>query len=409
MKTKAETDTQSSGSLFGGILLISGCCIGAGMLGLPVLSAIAGFKPSIAMLLLSWVFMLSTGLLLLEVNLWFTEEVSIISMAGRTLGWIGKAIGWAGFLFLFYAIMVAYISGSGELFSGFVNSIAGYPLAPWIGSLVLTMVFTLFLYLGTRAVDHFNRFMMGGLVISYLLLVGLGLPHIDLTRLNHQEWPSAFLMLPTMIISFGYHNLIPSLKTYYGGNVKKLRLAVIIGSAIPLLIYFLWELLILGLIPLEGSGGLRQALGEGYLPTQLLEGAIGSSWVVTLAHYFSFFAIVTSFLGVGLSFVDFLADGLHVKKTAKGKLLLCALVAIPPFLLAMTYPRIFLTALSYAGAFGAVVLFGILPAAMVWSGRYIKGLKGVPQLPGGKASLLFVILFAISVIVLQITIDAVAN
>lgn len=398
---------KSSGSLFGGILLISGCCIGAGMLGLPVLSSIAGFKPSIAMLLLSWAFMLSTGLLLLEVNLWFTEEVSIISMAGRTLGWVGKAIGWIGFLFLFYAIMVAYISGSGELFSGFVKTLTNYHLAPWIGSLVLTLLFTLFLYLGTRAVDHFNRFMMAGLVVSYLLLVGLGLPHIDLSRLNHEAWPSAFLMLPTMIISFGYHNLIPSLKTYFDGDVKKLRLAVIIGSAIPLLIYLLWELLILGLIPLEGTGGLREALGEGNLPTQLLEGAIGSSWVVTLAHYFSFFAIVTSFLGVGLSFVDFLADGLQVKKTAKGKLFLCTVVTLPPFLFAMTYPKIFLMALSYAGAFGAVVLFGILPAAMVWSGRYFKGLRISPQLPGGKASLLLVILFAISVIILQITVDAV--
>lgn len=401
-----ETQSKSSGSLFGGILLISGCCIGAGMLGLPVLSSIAGFKPSMAMLLLSWAFMLSTGLLLLEVNLWFTKEVSIISMAGRTLGWVGKAIGWAGFLFLFYAIMVAYISGSGELFSGFVNTLTGFALSPWIGSLFLTLFFTLFLYLGTHAVDLFNRFMMAGLVISYFLLVGIGLPHIDFSRLNHQEWASSFLMLPTMIISFGYHNLIPSLKTYYDGNVRKLRLAIIIGSAIPLLIYLLWELLILGLIPLEGSGGLREALGEGDLPTKLLEGAIGSSWVVTLAHYFSFFAIVTSFLGVGLSFVDFLADGLQIKKTAKGKLLLCTAVALPPFLFAMTYPKIFLMALSYAGAFGAVVLFGILPAAMVWSGRYFKKLDGMRQLPGGKISLLLVILFAVSVIILQIAIDA---
>jgi multidrug efflux pump subunit AcrA (membrane-fusion protein) len=59
--------------------------------------------------------MVSTGLLLLEVNLWFKDEVSIISMADRTLGTVGKIIGWAGFLFLFYGLMVAYISGTGEL------------------------------------------------------------------------------------------------------------------------------------------------------------------------------------------------------------------------------------------------------------------------------------------------------
>src|SRR5688572_4400078 len=103
------------GSVLGGVLLIAGCCIGAGMLGLPVLSAAAGFIPSFVLFVLCWLFMVVTGLLLLEVNLLFTEEVSIISMAGRTLGKVGQAVGWVCFLFLFYCLMVAYVAGSGVL------------------------------------------------------------------------------------------------------------------------------------------------------------------------------------------------------------------------------------------------------------------------------------------------------
>lgn len=401
-----EHQNTISGSLFGGILLIAGCCIGAGMLGLPVLSALAGFVPSLAMLIIAWLFMLCTGLLLLEVNLWFTKEVSIVSMAGKTLGWVGKSIAWIGFLFLFYAIMVAYISGSGELLTNFIATLTGYEISLPVGSLLLTLFFTSFLYFGTHAVDLFNRAMMAGLVVSYLLLVFLGFPHIDFSRLNHQDWSSAFLVLPTMIISFGYHNLIPSLKTYFAGDVKRLRLAIIIGSAIPLLIYLLWEILILGLIPLEGEGGFRQGADQGDLATQLLKGAVGNSMVVALAHYFAFFSIVTSFLGVGLSFIDFLADGWHVKKTPLGKLWLCLAVILPPYIFAIFNPKIFLVALSYAGAFGVVILFGILPAAMVWSGRYYLNLGLKPLLPGGKFSLLFVIIYAIAVIILQIVTDA---
>lgn len=400
-----EHDKNTSGSLFGGILLIAGCCIGAGMLGLPVLSALAGFVPSLAMLILGWLFMLCTGLLVLEVNLWFTQEVSIVSMASRTLGVTGKAVAWIGFLFLFYAIMVAYISGSGELLTNFIFTVTGFELPLTLGSLVLTLFFSIFLYLGTRSVDLFNRVMMAGLVISYLLLVFLGLPYIDLSRLNHQDWSSAFLVLPTMIISFGYHNLIPSLKTYFAGDVKRLRLAIIIGSAIPFLIYVVWQILILGLIPLEGEGGFRQGVDKGDLATQLLKGAVGNPLVVALAHYFAFFSIVTSFLGVGLSFIDFLADGWHIKKTALGKLWLCLAVVVPPFLFAVFYPKIFLVALSYAGAFGVVVLFGMLPAAMVWSGRYYLKLETKPQLPGGKIALLLVFVYAIAVILLQIAMD----
>ncbi|MBA3602701.1 MAG: tyrosine transporter [Parachlamydiaceae bacterium] len=404
-----NVQTNTSGSLFGGILLISGCCIGAGMLGLPVLSAVAGFQPSIAMLLVSWLFMLCTGLLLLEVSLWFTDDVSIISMAGRSLGPAGKAIGWIGYLFLFYALMVAYISGSGELIADFTSMLTSYRMPPWLGSLALSSIFAIFLYLGTKAVDYFNRWMMAGLIISYLSLVVIGLPHIEVSRLYHKDWSLAFLMLPTMIISFGYHNLIPTLKTYFNGDIKRLRIAVIVGSAIPFLIYLVWELLILGLIPLEGEGGFRAALGQGDLATQLLSGAIGSSWVASLALYFSFFAIVSSFLAVGLSFVDFLADGFQIKKTPRGKIILCLAVIVPPFLFAIIYPKIFLMALNYAGAFGAVVLFGLLPAAMVWSGRYYKNLKGPHQLPGGKITLGLVIFFGIAVIALQILIDSFKN
>lgn len=400
-----DQHTSPPGSLFGAILLISGCCIGAGMLGLPVLSAVAGFAPSMTMLIVGWLFMLSTGLLVLEVNLWFLEDVSLISMAGRALGAPGKVISWVSYLFLFYAIMVAYISGSGALLSDFIFNITSLSINPSICSLILLLFFSCFLYLGTKSVDLFNRWMMAGLIISYLFLLILGFPHIQSKLLSHCDWSSAFLVLPTMILSFGYHNLIPSLKTYFCGDVKRLRLAIIIGSAIPMVIYLLWEILILGLIPLEGEGGFRQGLDQGELATQLLKGAVGGPWVVVFAQYFSFFAIVTSFLGVGLSFVDFLADGFHIKKTKRSKLLLCLAVLLPPYIFSIYYSNVFILSLNYAGAFGVVILFGILPAAMVWVGRYCKKLEGAPQLPGGKLTLLLVFAYSIAVILLQIATD----
>jgi tyrosine-specific transport protein len=402
----ANQTSPQAGSLFGGILLIAGSCIGAGMLGLPVLSAFAGFVPSLVMLLLAWLFMLSTGLLVLEVNLWFFEEVSLVTMAGRTLGIWGKLLSWSGFLFLFYAIMVAYIAGCGQLSADFISTLSGLALPPALCGLLLTLFFTIFLYLGARAVDLFNRTMVVGLIISYLTLVALGLPYIQPQLLYHQDWSLAFIVLPTMIISFGYHNLIPSLKNYIGHDAKKLRIAIAIGSAIPLVVYLLWEILILGLIPLEGEGGFRHGLDQGDLATQLLKGAIGSPYVGLLAEYFAFFAIVTSFLGVGLSFVDFLADGLHIKKIGKSKLALCAMVVAPPYLFSLFYPKVFIAAINYAGAFGVVLLFGILPVAMVWSGRYRQRLGSVPQLPGGKLTLSLVLFYALAVILLQIASDA---
>jgi len=404
-----KTNNLNGGSLIGGILLVAGCCIGAGMLGLPVLSALAGFKPSVIMFFVSWLFMVSTGLLLLEVNLWFSDEVSIISMAERTLGLWGKIIGWSGFLFLFYALMVAYISGIGELLSDFYQELTGIKIPPWLGSLAASLLFGFMIYLGTKAVDWFNRLLMLGLIVSYSFLVYLGIPHIKSEYLAHSDWSAIFLVIPTMIISFGFHNMIPTLTTYLKRDVKRLRITIIVGSLIPLAIYLVWERLILGLVPVEGIGGFREALSQGDMATRALKNAIGSSWVVDLAHYFAFFAIVTSFLGVALSFVDFLADGLQIKKNTQGKMLLCSLVIALPFVFALIYPKIFLLALNYAGSFGAVILFGLLPAAMVWSGRYVRKIEASRLLPGGKPALIAIVLFALSVIGLQIYNDIVTR
>lgn len=386
----------TQGSLPGAILLIAGCCIGAGMLGTPVLTANAGFVPSLVLFGLSWLFMAVTGLLLLEVNLWFRDEVSLVSMANRTLGTVGKWVCWGTFLFLFYCVLVSYVTASGDLFADFAHT------PSWIGSLVFTLLFGVLIYTGTGAVDHLNRILMMGLIGAYLLLLVMGAPHVQSKYLEHTNWTAALFIVPPMIISFGYHNLIPSLTTYLGHGRRRLITSIVIGSLLPLIIYILWEWLILGIVPLKGVGGFQQALDEGSMATHALHLAVGSSWVVTSAQFFAFFAIVTSFQGVALSFVDFLADGLGIEKSHSGKILLCTLTLGPPFGLALLYPKIFLVALNYASAFGAVILFGILPALMVWVGRYRQGRQEEAIVPGGRVVLLLVILFASAVTLLQL-------
>ena len=373
------------------------------MLGLPVLSGMAGFIPSFFLFILSWLFMFCTGMLLLEVNLWFKKDVSIITMADKTLGFWGKLVGWVGFLFLFYALMVAYIEGTGELLSDLAEESMGWHFPSWIGSVAVSLVFGLMVTLGTWAVDWFNRIFMVGLIGSYILLVFMGVGHVNIEYLNHSDWSLAYLVVPAMIISFGYHNLIPTLKTYLGGDAKRLKQVIFWGSVIPLIIYIVWEALILGLVSQEV---FSHALYQGDMATRALKDAVNSSLVVELAQSFAFFAIVTSFLGVALSFVDFLADGLGIKKDFKGKLLLCALVIVIPLFFALIYPKLFLLALSYAGSFGAVSLFGILPAAMVWSGRYRQKLSGERLVPGGKPVLVGIIAISLLIMALQFIGDA---
>lgn len=349
------------------------------------------------MFCLTWLFMMTTGLLLLEVNLWFEEEVSIVSMVGATLGKLGKALSWLLFGYLFYSLMIAYVDGSGALLTGLASD-AGVVLPKWVGSLLFTLIFAFLIFIGVSSVDWFNRLLMIGLVISYILLVSWGIPYIQPEFWSHQDWSSMVLIIPAMIVSFGFHNLVPSLTTYMERDGKKLFWILFLGSLLPLLIYLIWGALIMGIIPVWV---FENALEGGDLVTVALKNAVNSPLVLLFAEHFAFFAIVSSFVTVALSFLDFLADGLHIKKDYKGRFFLTLLTLLPPFLCALIYPGIFLTAISFAGVYGALILFGIFPALMVWRGRYIMKIKGERLVPGGRYTLFLIIAFAAFVILVN--------
>lgn len=103
-----------------------------------------------------------------------------------------------------------------------------------------------------------------------------------------------------------------------------------------------------------------------------------------------------------MSLLDFLADGLKIKKTPQGRFGLYLLTFVPPLFITLYDPRAFLSALEYAGAFGVVTLLGLLPALMVWSGRYSKKYTSSYETPGGKAGLIVIIVISTAVILLEI-------
>ena len=92
---------------------------------------------------------------------------------------------------------------------------------------------------------------------------------------------------------------------------------------------------------------------------------------------FAFLAIVTSFLAVALSLIDFLADGLHLPAHKKrNRFFLLLLTLLPPLFFGIRNPHLFLKGLQLAGGIGAMILYGVLPVWMVWRGRYHLGKKG---------------------------------
>lgn len=391
--------------LIGGILLVTGTTIGAGMLALPVSTGLGGFVPTLLLFILFWIYMTFTGLLMLEANLWMKGEVNLISIAKSTLGPVGQVFSWLIYLFLLYSLTTAYIAGSCPIVVDGIQSLFGVQLPEWAGAIPLLMIFGYFVYQGTGYVDHVNRILMIGLVIAFAVIVLTLATSVKPSMLTTLNWNLALLGVSVVATSWGYHIIIPSLVHYMNRDVKNLRLSIIIGSFIPLFVYSIWELLCLGIVPVEGPNGLMQGFIHGENGANLVANTLGKSTIALITRFFSFFAIITSFLGVSLSLSHFLADGLGIKKTPSGRAILFILTFFPPLLITLLDPRAFLTALEYAGAFGVVTLLGLLPALMVWFGRYYRFYSSTEyRAPGGKSALIAVMLLSIAVISLEVAI-----
>jgi len=388
--------------VIGGILLVSGTTIGAAMLALPPVTGLAGFYPSVSLFFIYWAFFSFTALLMLEVTLWMEDNTNIITMARRTLGVGGEALSWVLYLFLLYSLTTAYLAGSGTIVLNSIKALTGYNMPTWFGPLPLLLIFGFFVYRGAKFVDVANRVLMLGLAVTYCLAIYFLFPHVQQSYLEHSD--PRFLLISNSVIatSFGFHIIIPSLATYLKRNVKQLRFTILVGSSLPLIVYLIWEWVSLGVIPLEGDYGIIEGYKEGANAAFLLGGLLRNSYITMLLRLFAFFSIMTSFLGVSLSLRDFLADGFKIEKTHKGKIKLYLMTFTPTLLFMWSYPRAFLSALEYAGAFGVMILLGFLPALMVWRGRYVQDLPVRFRTPGGKVSLVFVMVLSSSIVLLEI-------
>ena len=107
---------------------------------------------------------------------------------------------------------------------------------------------------------------------------------------------------------------------------------------------------------------------------------------------FSFLAVATSTIGFILGLSDFIADGMQLK-AGRQQPVPVLLTLVPPYVLAMAFPGVFFQALDIAGTYGVLVLFGLMPAAMVWNERYAGVLPpaaNIRVVPGGRVTLLAV-------------------
>ncbi|MFA0373280.1 aromatic amino acid transport family protein, partial [Vibrio sp. 10N.222.54.F6] len=90
-------------------------------------------------------------------------------------------------------------------------------------------------------------------LIAMVLVLSFLAPNITSQYLMSMPLQQGLIVaaIPVVFTSFGFHGSIPSIVRYLDGDVRSLRKVMIIGSALPLVIYVFWQSVTLGVISQE--------------------------------------------------------------------------------------------------------------------------------------------------------------
>lgn len=349
-----------------------------------------------------------TALLMVELHQFADSDATLHTLADKILGTKGKWIASFAVMFLFYALCAAYIAGGGAQFNQRISDISGIELNGQITTLLFTLLVAGVVTIGTHSVDKVNRVLFGLKLIAMVLVLSFLAPNITSQYLMSMPLQQGLIVaaIPVVFTSFGFHGSIPSIVRYLDGDVRSLRKVMIIGSALPLVIYVFWQSVTLGVISQE------QLLSDTSLGALLvsLSQTVHQSNLSVIVGVFADLALLTSFIGVSLGLFEFMGDSLSKKLGSAKRVKTAAITFLPPLGFALFYPQGFITALGYA-AIALSVLAILLPTVMVYKIRYTdfsvepQGTEATYQVLGGSKALFLVGSVGVFIIAIQILIS----
>lgn len=387
-------------SLLGGTLIITGTIMGAGMLAIPTATAGIWFMPSLVLLALTWLCMMSSGLLILEANTHYPLAASFATMVRDLLGPFWHALNGLSLAFVLYILTYAYIAAGGDLTQHNLNALLGGERVPyWLGQTLFFIVLAGCVWFSTLWVTRVNAVLIGAMVLTFFAACGGMVQSASWTVLsNHGEpqasyWRYIWPTLTVALASFGFHGNVPSLRKYFHGDARRVTLAIFGGSFFALVVYVLWQIAVQGNLPRAAFAPVIAADGQLSVLINALSAYTHTDHAMTLLSLFTYLAIATSFLGVTLGLFDFIADLFSWDNSAAGKAKTAAVTFLPPFVCCLWQPYGFVSAIGYAGL-AATVWVAIIPAMMVYAARRRFKHAGF-RVPGGQLTLLMILLFGL--------------
>ena len=375
VKTQHARNSQSGGDaglqakpIWHGVILVAGGAVGAGMFALPLVSAGAWFCWAVLGLLIVSTFTYLAAKLLIDVNVNYPVGTSFDTLVRTNLGNSWATINNMSIAFIMFILMYAYITAGAGILEKSLASATGenIKLPRPLLSFLFASVVALFIWFGTSMVSRVSTLLMVAMCVTFTTANSGLLTSFELSVLfNGTTGEMVYLWsaLPVFVTAFACAGLVPSLSSHYDNQSRKIALSILLGLLLALLVYVVWLASTLGnisrtefIIVADNGGGLSALVA-------MLQSHADNSLISSSLVWFSHFAVITSFLSIGLGLAHFLVDKFTLGSSSMGRAKSVGIAFVPPFIASVFSPYGFVTAIAYAGVFVAFSFF-IIPALM---------------------------------------------
>jgi len=331
-----------------GLAILIGTQVGAGVLGLPYAASQVGLIPAFGIIVGVMLLMLFTALIVLKLSAEM-RGAQMSTIAQKTLGKIGGWVMYLSIVLMSFGALLAYVAGMGSVFASL------FGISDTIGALIFWVLASTVIYLGLEASGKTELIMSYVMLILFIGIAGMLLPHAKLENGLYVEIGGFLSMTGVAIFSLGCHTVIPDV--YKGiGDYDKAKKVVIGAFLIPTIIYTIFMIVFL----LVFGRGTPQIATQGL---ETIYGGIGN----IVGNAIPLIAITTSFIGVGLAQQSNSREFLRLKKP-----LAWVLTAVPPIMIYLLGVKNFADVLAFAGDTGDLLAFIILPILIMFKRKISK-------------------------------------
>ena len=352
------------------ILLISGTCIGAGMIALPISLAKIGVIQSIIVILLTWIFIYYCSLIYVELSLHLKND-NVKSFPLEFSGKKAKLIEDVNIKILSYSALSAYIYGCSSIFQKLIQ----YDNIFVIETLLMFFIFLLFIF-PTNFISKINNIFFIVFIILFLFLLIRVVTCVNFSNIplfvphNITVFPSIISLVFT---SFGYQLIFYTIKNYCNNDVNMIKKCFFYGSIIPTFVYILWACSTLSVIYNNNSDFfntmVKDNIDVGDLINELSK-CFKFKELQILIYWISIFTLFTSIIGLGLGIIESNYKSLE-NKINKPRIPAILMTIIPPYLISILIPNAFINILNFAGII-LIIISVLLPTYLYFKVKIDK-------------------------------------